>query len=45
VDEHNTPININRGPITWSRSKKLHQEVTSSDRSVRTIGSDMFEPS
>jgi hypothetical protein len=45
VDEHNTPININQGPITRSRAKKLHQEVTSSDRSVRTISSDMFGPS
>jgi hypothetical protein len=29
VDEHNTPININQGPITRSRAKKLHQEVNS----------------
>jgi hypothetical protein len=29
VDEHNTPININQGPITQSRAKKLHQEVNS----------------
>jgi hypothetical protein len=29
VDEHNTPININQGPITLSRAKKLHQEVNS----------------
>jgi hypothetical protein len=29
VDEHNTPININKGPITRSRAKKLQQEVNS----------------
>jgi hypothetical protein len=29
VDEHNTPININQGPITRSRAKKLEQEVNS----------------
>jgi hypothetical protein len=29
VDEHNTPININQGPITQSCTKKLHQEVNS----------------
>jgi hypothetical protein len=29
VDEHNTPININQGPITRSRAKKLQQEVNS----------------
>jgi hypothetical protein len=29
VDERNTPININQGPITRSRAKKLHQEVNS----------------
>jgi hypothetical protein len=29
VDEHNTPIDINQGPITRSRTKKLHQEVNS----------------
>jgi hypothetical protein len=27
VDEDNTPININQGPITRSRTKKLQQEV------------------
>jgi hypothetical protein len=29
VDENNTPININQGPTTRSRAKKLHQEVNS----------------
>jgi hypothetical protein len=29
VDEHNTLITINQGPITRSRAKKLHQEVNS----------------
>jgi hypothetical protein len=29
VDVHNTPININQGPITQSRAKKLQQEVNS----------------
>jgi hypothetical protein len=29
VDEHNTPININQGPITRSRAKKLRREVNS----------------
>jgi hypothetical protein len=29
VDEDNTPININNGPITRSRAKKLQQEVNS----------------
>jgi hypothetical protein len=29
VDEDNTPININQGPITRSCAKKLQQEVTS----------------
>jgi hypothetical protein len=29
VDEHKTPININQGPITRSRAKKLQQEVSS----------------
>jgi hypothetical protein len=29
VDEHNTPININQGPITRSRAKKLQREVNS----------------
>jgi hypothetical protein len=29
VDEHNIPININQGPITRSRAKKLQQEVNS----------------
>jgi hypothetical protein len=29
VDEGNTPININHGPITRSRAKKLQQEVNS----------------
>jgi hypothetical protein len=29
VDEDNTPININQGPITRSRAKKLQQEVNS----------------
>jgi hypothetical protein len=29
VDEHNTTININQGPITRSRAKKLHQDVNS----------------
>jgi hypothetical protein len=29
VDEHNTQININQGPITRSRAKKLQQEVNS----------------
>jgi hypothetical protein len=29
VDEHNTPININQGPITRSHAKKLQQEVNS----------------
>jgi hypothetical protein len=27
VDERNTPININQGPITRSRAKKLQQKV------------------
>jgi hypothetical protein len=29
VDEDNIPININQGPITRSRAKKLQQEVNS----------------
>jgi hypothetical protein len=29
VDENNTPIHINQGPITRSRAKKLQQEVNS----------------
>jgi hypothetical protein len=29
MDEHNTPININQGPITRSRARKLQQEVNS----------------
>jgi hypothetical protein len=29
VDEDNTPININQGPITRSCAKKLQQEVNS----------------
>jgi hypothetical protein len=29
VEEDNTPININHGPITRSRAKKLQQEVNS----------------
>jgi hypothetical protein len=29
VDEDNTPININQGPITRSRANKLQQEVNS----------------
>jgi hypothetical protein len=29
VDEDNTPININQGPITRSRAKKIQQEVNS----------------
>jgi hypothetical protein len=29
VDERNTPININQGPITRSRTKKLQQKVNS----------------
>jgi hypothetical protein len=29
VDEHNTPININQGPITRSCAKKVQQEVNS----------------
>jgi hypothetical protein len=29
VDEHNTQININQGPITRSQAKKLRQEVDS----------------
>jgi hypothetical protein len=29
VDEDNTPININQGPITRCRAKKLQQEVNS----------------
>jgi hypothetical protein len=29
VDEDDTPINLNQGPITRSRAKKLQQEVNS----------------
>jgi hypothetical protein len=29
ADEHNTPINIDQGPITRGRAKKLQQEVNS----------------
>jgi hypothetical protein len=29
VDQDNTPININQGPITLSHAKKLQQEVNS----------------
>jgi hypothetical protein len=29
VDENNTPIHINQGPITRSRAEKLQQEVNS----------------
>jgi hypothetical protein len=29
VDEDDTPINLNQGPITQSRAKKLQQEVNS----------------
>jgi hypothetical protein len=29
VNEHNTPININQGPIARSRARKLQQEVNS----------------
>jgi hypothetical protein len=34
VDQDNTPININQGPITRSHAKKLQQEVNSLEAEI-----------